>query len=42
MILIPEIDFDLSQIITFLDERNQRGRHSTVIVVAEGAKPSNG
>ncbi len=42
MILIPEIPFKLENVKRFIHERIEKGRHSTVIVVAEGAKPEDG
>jgi 6-phosphofructokinase 1 len=36
-ILIPEVPYDLSELLHRLDESYQRGKHSSIIVVAEGA-----
>lgn len=38
VILLPEIPFDLKKIAEFIRTRDARGYHSTLIVVAEGAK----
>ncbi len=37
IILIPEIPFDVEKIIEKINERNSRGSHFSIIVVAEGA-----
>ncbi|VAX16370.1 6-phosphofructokinase [hydrothermal vent metagenome] len=42
IILIPEIPFDLEKITEKIFERKGRGKHFTVIVVAEGAKEIGG
>lgn len=42
MILIPEIPFDYQKIIEFLRKRKETGYRSSVVVVAEGAKPKAG
>ncbi|SMF55287.1 6-phosphofructokinase [Pseudobacteriovorax antillogorgiicola] len=42
VILLPEIPFSYEAIIQKLDERKQRGKHHSVIVVAEGAYPKGG
>ena len=42
MILIPEIEFSYEKIIETLTERKARDRKSSIIVVAEGAKPKGG
>lgn len=36
-ILIPEVPYDLADLLQRLDESYQRGKHSSIIVVAEGA-----
>lgn len=41
-ILIPEVPFKYNNIINFLKHRKENGRNSTVIVMAEGAKPVDG
>jgi len=42
VILIPEIPFDLSKVVTKIREREQQGSEFTIVVVAEGAKPVGG
>lgn len=42
VILIPEIPFHISRICRAADERRRRGRHYSIIVVAEGAYPVDG
>ncbi len=42
IILIPEIPFKLEKIHEVIKERIKNGRHSSIIVVAEGAKPKGG
>ena len=42
IILIPEIPFDIEKIAQKIYERKARGKHFTVVVVAEGAAPSGG
>jgi len=42
IILIPEIPFDIDKLVQKIYERKGRGRHFTVIVVAEGATPAGG
>ncbi|MEM7011221.1 MAG: ATP-dependent 6-phosphofructokinase [Verrucomicrobiota bacterium] len=42
VILIPEIGFDIKQVAAAVEAREARAKHSTVIVVAEGAKQKNG
>ncbi len=42
VILIPEIPFDVQKIAHECRERMHRGRSSTIIVVAEGARPTSG
>ena len=37
-ILVPEIDFDIDDVIEFIDSRKKRGRTFSIIVVAEGTK----
>ena len=41
VILIPEVDFDYDEIVNVLKARRERGANSSMIVVAEGAKPAN-
>ena len=42
IILIPEIPFDIEKIAQTIYQRKGRGKHFTVIVVAEGAKQKGG
>ena len=41
VILIPEVGFDYDEIVNVLKARKERGATSSMIVVAEGAKPAN-
>lgn len=41
-ILVPERPFDLDEVCTLLRRRHQRGRFASIVVVAEGALPSEG
>jgi 6-phosphofructokinase 1 len=40
--LIPEIPYNVNNIISVINERNLRGKHFAVIVISEGAKPKGG
>jgi ATP-dependent phosphofructokinase / diphosphate-dependent phosphofructokinase len=42
VILIPEEPFDVAEICEIIGQRQKRGRHFSVIVVSEGAKPKDG
>lgn len=42
IILIPEVPFDIEKIAQKIYERKGRGKHFTVVVVAEGAKKAGG
>jgi 6-phosphofructokinase 1 len=42
VILIPEIPFSLEKVAERVREREAQGRHFSIVVVAEGAKPSGG
>jgi 6-phosphofructokinase 1 len=42
IILIPEIPFKYESICAAIQEREQKGKHFTLIVAAEGAKPAGG
>ena len=42
IILIPEIPFDIEKIAQTIYQRKERGKHFTVIVVAEGARQKDG
>ncbi|MFQ5613160.1 MAG: 6-phosphofructokinase [Anaerolineae bacterium] len=41
-ILIPEIPYDIEKVAAKITEREQRGHHFSIVVVAEGAKPRGG
>lgn len=42
IILIPEIPYEIKSIADAIKERSRRGRRSTIVVVAEGARPKGG
>ena len=42
VILIPEIPFQYEKIVAKIAEREQAGKHFSIVVVAEGAKPAGG
>jgi len=42
VILLPEIPFNLEKVADFIRQRDARGSHSTLVVVAEGAKMPDG
>ena len=42
VILIPEIPFSYESIVKKIEERHEKGKHYTMIVVAEGAKEKGG
>ena len=42
VILIPEIPFDIEKVCLKIRDREANGRHFSMIVVAEGARPKNG
>lgn len=42
VILIPEIPYDMDEVCDHLMARERRGRHSAVVVAAEGARPVGG
>lgn len=42
VILIPEIPFSYDSIVQKIEEREAKGKHYTMIVAAEGAKPEGG
>ena len=42
VILIPEIPFDIEKVCQKIRDREATGRHFSMIVVAEGARPKNG
>ena len=42
IILIPELPYDTDRVCAKIQERNQRGRSFSIVVVSEGAKPKGG
>jgi 6-phosphofructokinase 1 len=42
IVLIPEIPYSIEKIAAKIREREERGRHFAIVVVAEGAKPAGG
>lgn len=42
VILIPEIPYDINKVAEKIKDRDRMGRHYTIIIVAEGAKPAGG
>lgn len=42
VILIPEIPFSMDAVCEKIERRERRGRHFSIVVVAEGAKPRGG
>lgn len=42
VILLPEIPFSLERVTEFINQRDAQGYHSTLVVVAEGAKMPDG
>ncbi len=42
VILIPEIGYDLSNVVEIIKKRDARGKHFSVVVVSEGAKEKDG
>ncbi|GBD21635.1 Pyrophosphate--fructose 6-phosphate 1-phosphotransferase [bacterium HR28] len=42
VILLPELPFSLERIVAVVEARRKRGRHFTIVAVAEGAKPIGG
>jgi ATP-dependent phosphofructokinase / diphosphate-dependent phosphofructokinase len=42
VILIPEIPFQYESVFTAIREREKKGKHFTLVVAAEGAKPAGG
>jgi 6-phosphofructokinase 1 len=42
VILLPEISFDLDKVAQSIRQRDAQGYHSTLVVVAEGARMPNG
>lgn len=41
-ILIPEIPYDLNKVAEKINERRNQGKHFSIVVVSEGAKPKDG
>ncbi len=41
-ILLPEIPYDLQKVAEKIEQRDRMGRHFSIVVVAEGAKPLGG
>ena len=41
-ILVPEVPFDIDELLMIVRKRHERGRYASVVVVAEGAKPKPG
>ena len=39
VILLPEIPYDIVEIAQHIKDRRKNGKHFTIIVVSEGAKP---
>lgn len=42
VILIPEIPYSIGKVCEKIQERERRGRHFSIVVVAEGARPAEG
>ena len=42
IVLIPEIPYSIEKVAAKIREREERGRHFAIVVVAEGAKPAGG
>ncbi len=42
VILIPEIPYDINKVAEKIKDRDRMGRHYTIVIVAEGAKPAGG
>jgi 6-phosphofructokinase 1 len=42
IVLIPEIPYDINSVVAKINERRNRGKEFTIIVVSEGAKPKDG
>ncbi len=42
VILIPEFDYEIDEVVRLIRERESYGRSFTIIVIAEGAKPKGG
>ena len=42
MLLVPEIPFDIDEVCAVIQRRHERGRWASIVVVAEGATPTEG
>ena len=42
VILVPELPFDIDEVCHVIEQRHQRGRFASIVVVAEGAVPREG
>jgi len=42
VILVPEVPFDIDEVCATVTRRHGRGRYASIVVVAEGARPSPG
>lgn len=42
VILVPEVPFDIDEVVQRLERRHRRGRYASIVVVAEGAEPKPG
>ena len=42
MLLVPEIPFDIDEVCAVIQSRHERGRWASIVVVAEGATPTEG
>ncbi len=42
IVLIPEIEYEPKEIVSYINERKKRGKTFSIVVAAEGAKPKGG
>ncbi len=42
VVIIPEIPYQINKIVDYINKRRETGRHFSIIVIAEGAKPVGG
>jgi 6-phosphofructokinase 1 len=42
MVLVPELAFDIEEVCRVVQQRHDRGRYASIVVVAEGAQPAEG
>jgi 6-phosphofructokinase 1 len=42
VILVPELPFDIDEVCKILQRRHRRGRYASIVVVSEGAEPTEG